>query len=170
MRPGLHQRCARGWALSWAVRARVCRYDEELRAELAAAPLVRTAEEAGNAVGDVRLQYDSQPAYERHAAYFGMLQEWRDGVPRGGYNGTVRCGCGCSPIIASCLGQLPARAQRLRRPVRMCWWPHLPLGAGGERGALECQWGRRASLPECVLILSFETGSSQVVQSTETTL
>ena len=66
------------------------RYNEELRAELAAAPLAQSAEAAGSAVGDVRLQYDSQPAYERHAAYFGMLQEWRDGVPRGGYNGTVR--------------------------------------------------------------------------------
>jgi alpha-1,3-mannosyl-glycoprotein beta-1,2-N-acetylglucosaminyltransferase len=66
------------------------RYDEALRAELAAAPLAASAEEAGNAVGDVRLQYDSQAAYERHAAHFGMLQEWRDGVPRGGYRGTVR--------------------------------------------------------------------------------
>ena len=54
------------------------------------APLAASAEEAGNAIGDVRLQYDSQPAYERHAAHFGMLQEWRDGVPRGGYCGTVR--------------------------------------------------------------------------------
>ena len=76
--------------MCWGFAHTTYRYDNELRAELAAAPLARTAEEAGSAVGDVRLQYDSQPAYERHAAYFGMLQEWRDGVPRGGYKGTVR--------------------------------------------------------------------------------
>ncbi len=68
----------------------LCRYDEELRAALDAAPLARDASEAGAWLGDVRLRYDSQEHYERLAAGFGMLQEWRDGVPRGAYNGTVR--------------------------------------------------------------------------------
>ncbi len=56
---------------------------------LAAAPLATSAEEAKAAEGNVRLQYDSQPHYEQLAAPFGMLLEWRDGVPRGAYRGVV---------------------------------------------------------------------------------
>lgn len=66
-----------------------CRYDEDMEALLAAAPLAKSAEEAQAVNGNVRLQYDSQPHYEQMAAPFGMLLEWRDGVPRGAYRGVV---------------------------------------------------------------------------------
>ena len=56
---------------------------------LAAARLVGSVEEVTGASGDVKLQYDSQPHYEKLAAGFGMLLEWRDGVPRGAYKGVV---------------------------------------------------------------------------------
>ena len=67
----------------------VNRYDEEMAATLAAAREVGSAEEAAQISGDVVLRYDSQEHYERVAAGFGMLLEWRDGVPRGAHNGVV---------------------------------------------------------------------------------
>lgn len=66
------------------------RYDEEMRATLAAAKIVGSVEDVAGLSGDVKLQYDSQPHYEKLAAGFGMLLEWRDAVPRGAYRGVVR--------------------------------------------------------------------------------
>jgi hypothetical protein len=65
------------------------RYDEDLKALLAAAPLASSAEAAKEVDGDVRLQYDSQEHYEELTSPFGMLLEWRDGIPRGAYQGVV---------------------------------------------------------------------------------
>jgi hypothetical protein len=66
------------------------RYDDDMAATLAAAKEVGSAQEAEAVAGDVVLRYDSQEHYERVAASFGMLLEWRDGVPRGAYKGVVR--------------------------------------------------------------------------------
>ncbi|CAL8465720.1 g5256 [Coccomyxa elongata] len=65
------------------------RYDEEMRAMLAAAKVVGSVEDVAGLSGDVKLLYDSQPHYEKLAAGFGMLLEWRDAVPRGAYRGVV---------------------------------------------------------------------------------
>ncbi len=66
-----------------------CRYDKEMAATLAAAKEVGGADEAAGVAGDVVLRYDSQEHYERVGGGFGMLLEWRDGVPRGAYKGVV---------------------------------------------------------------------------------
>lgn len=65
------------------------RYDEDMEATLAAAKVVGSAEDVAGGLGGVKLQYDSQPHYEKLAAGFGMLLEWRNGVPRGAYKGVV---------------------------------------------------------------------------------
>ena len=59
-----------------------CRYDRELRAAREEAPVAETAGDAQSRHGNVRLQYQSQGHFERLAAAFGMMSEWRDGVPR----------------------------------------------------------------------------------------
>ncbi|KAK9812907.1 hypothetical protein WJX72_005613 [[Myrmecia] bisecta] len=65
------------------------RYAREFEATYAAAPLVASPEVAMSAKGDVRLFYDSQEHYEAITAVFGMLREWKDGVPRAAYKGVV---------------------------------------------------------------------------------
>ncbi len=67
----------------------VCRYDEDLTATLEGAPVARTAWEAQGWQGDVRLQYHSQLEFEHLVSMFGMMKEWRDGVPRAAYHGVV---------------------------------------------------------------------------------
>lgn len=42
-----------------------------------------------NIDGDVRIQYNDQPDYERIARQFGIFEEWKDGVPRAAYKGVV---------------------------------------------------------------------------------
>ncbi|GLT87227.1 hypothetical protein SLE2022_053220 [Rubroshorea leprosula] len=37
---------------------------------------------ASNMEGDVRIQYNDQPGFERVARQFGVFEEWKDGVPR----------------------------------------------------------------------------------------
>ena len=67
----------------------LCRYDEDLKATLEASPVARTAWEAQGWEGDVRLQYHSQFEFEQLVSMFGMMKEWRDGVPRAAYHGVV---------------------------------------------------------------------------------
>ena len=67
----------------------MCRYDEDLKAALDAAPVVKTAVEAKRWYGNVRLQYHNQGHFEQLAEAFGMMTEWRDGVPRAAYHGVV---------------------------------------------------------------------------------
>ena len=66
------------------------RYAAEFNVTLAAAPVAATVEAARNASGDVRLLYESQEGYELITARLRMLREWKDGVPRAGYQGVVR--------------------------------------------------------------------------------
>ena len=75
-----------------------CRYDRELRAAREEAPVAETARDAQSRHGNVRLQYQSQGHFERLAAAFGMMSEWRDGVPRAAYHGVVSAS---SPLYAS---------------------------------------------------------------------
>lgn len=95
-----------------------CRYDDELRASLEAAPIASSVAEAKAWQGEVRLQYKSQEEFEQLAVAFAIMKEWRDGVPRAAYHGVVRCsrlssvlrathcsmlhitGCRCSPRFA----------------------------------------------------------------------
>ncbi|KAM7259665.1 hypothetical protein ACFE04_015406 [Oxalis oulophora] len=42
-----------------------------------------------NIDGDVRIQYNDQPDFERIARQFGIFEEWKDGVPRTAYKGIV---------------------------------------------------------------------------------
>ena len=56
---------------------------------LEAAPKAETAWDAQQWHGDVRLQYKSQKHFEQLAVAFGMMAEWRDGVPRAAYHGVV---------------------------------------------------------------------------------
>ncbi|KAL8143661.1 hypothetical protein V2J09_016693 [Rumex salicifolius] len=42
-----------------------------------------------NIEGDVRIQYNDQPYFERIARQFGIFEEWKDGVPRAAYKGVV---------------------------------------------------------------------------------
>ncbi|CAB4291017.1 unnamed protein product [Prunus armeniaca] len=44
---------------------------------------------ARNIGGDVRIQYNDQPDFERIARQFGIFEEWKDGVPRTAYKGIV---------------------------------------------------------------------------------
>ncbi|XP_010555166.1 PREDICTED: alpha-1,3-mannosyl-glycoprotein 2-beta-N-acetylglucosaminyltransferase [Tarenaya hassleriana] len=44
---------------------------------------------AQNAKGDVRVLYKDQADFERVAHQFGVFEEWKDGVPRTAYKGTV---------------------------------------------------------------------------------
>ncbi|XP_034228483.1 alpha-1,3-mannosyl-glycoprotein 2-beta-N-acetylglucosaminyltransferase isoform X3 [Prunus dulcis] len=44
---------------------------------------------ARNIGGDVRVQYNDQPDFERIARQFGIFEEWKDGVPRTAYKGIV---------------------------------------------------------------------------------
>ncbi|XP_021911815.1 alpha-1,3-mannosyl-glycoprotein 2-beta-N-acetylglucosaminyltransferase isoform X2 [Carica papaya] len=44
---------------------------------------------AYNIEGDVRIQYNDQPDFERIARQFGIFEEWKDGVPRTAYKGIV---------------------------------------------------------------------------------
>lgn len=53
-----------------------CRYDADLNATLAAAP-VTSIEEAGKLEGDMVIQYDSQEHYEAITGRLGMLREWK---------------------------------------------------------------------------------------------
>ena len=62
-----------------------------MKAMLEAAPIAATAWEAQRWHGDVRLQYQSQTQFEKLAEVFGMMAEWRDGVPRAAYHGVVSC-------------------------------------------------------------------------------
>lgn len=55
-----------------------------------AAPVARTVREAEEwGPGDVRIPYRSQGEYEDATGALGMLQEWKDGVPRAAYQGVV---------------------------------------------------------------------------------
>ena len=56
---------------------------------LKAATVAETAWDAQRKHGDVRLQYQSQKQFEQLADAFGMMAEWRDGVPRAAYHGVV---------------------------------------------------------------------------------
>ena len=78
-----------------------CRYDEELRASLEAAPIANSVSEAKAWQGEVRLQYKSQEEFERLAVAFAIMKEWRDGVPRAAYHGVVRCSWLCSVLRAT---------------------------------------------------------------------
>ncbi|EFN51809.1 hypothetical protein CHLNCDRAFT_8691, partial [Chlorella variabilis] len=66
-------------------------YQQRFEAELAAAQPLRGLDEMATAVPgrDYVLRYDSQQAYEALTGKLRMLREWRDGVPRGAYRGTV---------------------------------------------------------------------------------
>ncbi|KAK9944399.1 hypothetical protein M0R45_009969 [Rubus argutus] len=44
---------------------------------------------ARNIAGDVRVQYNDQPDFERIANAFGIFEEWKDGIPRTAYKGVV---------------------------------------------------------------------------------
>uniref|UniRef100_A0A7N2N141 Alpha-1,3-mannosyl-glycoprotein 2-beta-N-acetylglucosaminyltransferase n=2 Tax=Quercus lobata TaxID=97700 RepID=A0A7N2N141_QUELO len=44
---------------------------------------------AYNIDGDVRIQYEDQPEFERIANQFGIFEEWKDGIPRTAYKGVV---------------------------------------------------------------------------------
>ncbi|KAF5179899.1 Alpha-1,3-mannosyl-glycoprotein 2-beta-N-acetylglucosaminyltransferase [Thalictrum thalictroides] len=44
---------------------------------------------AYNIDGDVRIQYQDQPDFERVARQFGIFEEWKDGIPRTAYKGVV---------------------------------------------------------------------------------
>ncbi|KAM3695850.1 hypothetical protein ACB098_07G165200 [Castanea mollissima] len=44
---------------------------------------------AYNIDGDVRIQYEDQPEFERIASQFGIFEEWKDGIPRTAYKGVV---------------------------------------------------------------------------------
>lgn len=70
-------------------RATACRYDRDMKAMLEAASVAETAWDAQRWHGDVRLQYQSQQQFEQLADAFGMMSEWRDGVPRAAYHGVV---------------------------------------------------------------------------------
>ncbi|CAL5224039.1 g6661 [Coccomyxa viridis] len=65
------------------------RYDRDMEVMLEAAPKAETAWDAQQWHGDVRLQYKSQKHFEQLAVAFGMMAEWRDGVPRAAYHGVV---------------------------------------------------------------------------------
>ena len=51
--------------------------------------MVEDANAARMAQGAVKLLYNSQEHYESITEALGMLREWKDGVPRGGYHGVV---------------------------------------------------------------------------------
>ena len=70
-------------------KAAPCRYDRDMEAMLEAAPIAETTWDAQQWHGDVRLQYKSQQHFEQLAVAFGMMAEWRDGVPRAAYHGVV---------------------------------------------------------------------------------
>ncbi|KAF3956085.1 hypothetical protein CMV_018760 [Castanea mollissima] len=48
---------------------------------------------AYNIDGDVRIQYEDQPEFERIASQFGIFEEWKDGIPRTAYKGVVVFRC-----------------------------------------------------------------------------
>jgi len=53
-------------------------------------PVLFSAEDAKVANGNVRLRYDSQEHFQQLVSSFGMLQEWKDGIPRCSYKDVVR--------------------------------------------------------------------------------
>lgn len=44
---------------------------------------------AYNIDGDVRIQYNDEPDFQRIARQFGIFEEWKDGIPRTAYKGVV---------------------------------------------------------------------------------
>lgn len=104
----------------------MCSYDDELKASLEAAPLVGSAAEAQASGGDVRLQYDSQESFQQLAAAVGIMQEWRDGVPRAAYHGVVTRAA-CPPVT------LPIQASAVGRAVYVCIWVLMCSALPGTR-------------------------------------
>ncbi|KAJ7555204.1 hypothetical protein O6H91_05G026200 [Diphasiastrum complanatum] len=47
------------------------------------------AAKAYNIDGDVRIEYESQSAFQNLAKQFGIFEEWKDGIPRTAYKGVV---------------------------------------------------------------------------------
>eukprot|EP01026_Neomeris_dumetosa_P073550 TRINITY_DN7582_c0_g1_i3.p1 TRINITY_DN7582_c0_g1~~TRINITY_DN7582_c0_g1_i3.p1 ORF type:complete len:551 (+),score=89.84 TRINITY_DN7582_c0_g1_i3:831-2483(+) len=64
-------------------------YEQHFMALVTNAKQVKNADIAKTSTGDVRLEFNSQEQYEAHTLALGMLREWKDGVPRGAYNGIV---------------------------------------------------------------------------------
>ncbi|KAK9842099.1 hypothetical protein WJX81_008345 [Elliptochloris bilobata] len=65
------------------------RFASDFMRALGAARPARNPHAAQMAVGDALLRYTSQSDYERIASFFGMMSDWKDGIPRASYRGVV---------------------------------------------------------------------------------
>ncbi len=66
------------------------RYAAEMDQTVSSARLLRTVEGVHLAKGLVKLMYASRQEYESLASAIGIIGDWKDGVPRAGYQGVVR--------------------------------------------------------------------------------
>ncbi|GAB4813763.1 hypothetical protein N2152v2_000809 [Parachlorella kessleri] len=92
------------------------RYARDFAAQLAAARVVTDAAEAWAAQDSIVIRYHHQKEYERLAGRLRMMKDWKDGVPRGAYQGvvTVRNANGALLFVAPAAGvadQQPLPAQ-----------------------------------------------------------
>ena len=64
-------------------------YDSALKLELEEAQEAPNMQEAMRAKGPAKVLYRTQQEYERLAMALGIMPEWKSGIPRGAYKGTV---------------------------------------------------------------------------------
>lgn len=64
-------------------------YDVAFKAALKGASEASSLRDLNSATGVFKVTYRSQRHYEAIAGYLRMIKEWKDGIPRGAYQGTV---------------------------------------------------------------------------------